>query len=59
MASAEPDFGAHPDVDREGDVLGVEFLSFEEFVGLVSRRGTLEVPGQVEEPAHLAPPRPA
>lgn len=46
---AEPGFGAHLDVDREGNVLGVEFLSFEEYAELVARSGgRLEVPDAVE-----------
>ena len=42
---AEPGFGAGVDVDAEGNVLGLEFLSFEEFAEIVARHGgALEVP---------------
>jgi uncharacterized protein YuzE len=41
----EPALGASLDLDAEGNVLGVEFLSFEEFAELVvSAGGTLELP---------------
>ena len=47
---AEPGFGAHVDVDREGNVLGLEFLSFEEYAELVTRfGGTLEIPERIED----------
>lgn len=47
---AEPGFGAHLDVDCEGNVLGVEFLSFEEYAELVARSGgTLEIPNALPE----------
>lgn len=45
----EPGFGAGVDVDGEGNVLGFEFLSFEEYAELLARSGgTLEVPDVVE-----------
>jgi uncharacterized protein YuzE len=41
----EPGFGAGVDVDDEGNVLGVEFLSFEEYAEVVARHGgRLELP---------------
>src|SRR5918997_3308346 len=47
---AEPGFGAHVDVDCEGNVLGLEFLSFEEYAELVTHfGGTLEIPERVED----------
>lgn len=46
---AEPGFGAAADVDAAGRVLGVEFLSFEEFAELVARSGgKLDLPERVE-----------
>jgi uncharacterized protein YuzE len=51
---AEPGFGAHLDIDREGNVMGVEFLSLQEFKELVARSGgTLELPERVEDPANF------
>ena len=51
---AEPGFGAHLDIDREGNVMGVEFLSLQEFKELVARAGgTLEFPERVEDPANF------
>ncbi len=44
----EPLYGGGVDVDAEGNVLGVEFLSFEEFAVLVeSAGGTQELPDRV------------
>lgn len=54
LEMAEPGFGAYLDIDQEGNVLGVEFLSFEEFVELTARsEGKLEVPVKVASPALL------
>ena len=51
---AEPGFGAHLDIDREGNVMGVEFLSLQEFEELVaSAGGTLELPERVEDPENF------
>ena len=48
---AEPGFGASMDIDRDGNVLGVEFLSFQEYADLVRRSGgALEIPDRVEDP---------
>ena len=60
LAVAEPGFGAHVDVDREGNVLGLEFLSFEEYAEPVTRfGGALEIPERVEDctslPASVPP----
>lgn len=45
----EPGFGAGVDVDAEGNVLGFEFLSFEDYEELVERAcGSLEVPERLE-----------
>ena len=59
---AEPGFGAHVDIDREGNVLGLEFLSFEEYAELVTRfGGALEIPKRVEDSASFpvsVPPTP-
>ena len=40
-------FGAGVDVDTEGNVLGFEFLSFEEFAEITAEG--LEIPNQVED----------
>jgi uncharacterized protein YuzE len=49
---AEPRFGAHGDVDREGNILGLEFLSFEEYAELITCfGGTLEIPKRLEDSA--------
>lgn len=49
---AEPGFGAGVDVDVDGNVLGFEFLSFEEYAELLARAGgSLEIPDRVEDPA--------
>ena len=46
----EPGFGAGVDVDDQGYVLGVEFLSFEEYAGCVARAGgKLELPERIED----------
>jgi RNA polymerase sigma factor (sigma-70 family) len=46
---AEPGFGAGVDVDVDGNVLGFEFLSFEEYAELLARsRGTLEIPEVIQ-----------
>lgn len=42
----DPGFGAYMDLDVEGNVLGVEFLSFEEFAEITE--SGLEIPDQVE-----------
>lgn len=54
---AEPGFGAAVDVDHEGHVLGVEFLSFEEFAELIARSGgKLILPERVEAAGALLGP---
>ncbi len=46
----EPGFGASVDVDREGYVLAVEFLSLEEFTELIACfGGSLDLPEHVGE----------
>lgn len=46
----EPGFGAGVDVDDEGHVLGVEFLSFEEYAEAALRAGgKLEIPERIED----------
>jgi len=46
---AEPGFGAGVDVDAEGNVLGLEFLSFEEYAELLARAGgSLKIPDRVD-----------
>ena len=56
LGLAEPGMGAHVDVDREGNVLGLEFLSFEEYAELVTRfGGPLEIGERVEDSASFAP----
>lgn len=45
----DPGLGAGVDVDEEGNVLGLEFLSFEEFAEAVAERGgALELPERLE-----------
>jgi uncharacterized protein YuzE len=47
---AEPTFGAYADIDNEGNVLGLEFLSFEEFSELTdSSAGGFEIPERIED----------
>lgn len=46
----EPGFGAGVDVDAEGNVLGFEFLSFEEYAEVLARHG-----GELEIPDRLTP----
>ncbi len=49
---AEPGFSAHVNVDGEGNVLGLEFLSLKEYAELTTRLGsTLETHKRVEESA--------
>jgi uncharacterized protein YuzE len=59
---ADPGFGAHVDVDREGNILELEFLSFEEYAELVTRfGGTLEIPERIEDSTSFpvsVPPNP-
>ena len=43
----DPGFGAYMDIDAEGNVLGVEFLSFEEFAEITENG--LEIPDRVED----------
>lgn len=51
----ERGFGAGVDVDAEGNVLGFEFLSFEEYAELLARAGgSLEIPDLVEDPDSLS-----
>jgi len=51
---AEPGFAVHLDIDHEGNVMGVEFLSLQEFTELVGRAGgTLELPERIEDPANF------
>lgn len=49
---AEPGFGAYLDVDAQGNVLGAEFLSFEEYAEIVARHGgELVLPNRVTDPS--------
>ena len=51
---AEPGFGAYMHIDRDGNVLGLEFLSQEEFTELITRNGgRLDIPDRVLDPAHF------
>ena len=43
----DPGFGAYVDIDAKGNVLGVEFLSFEEFAEITENG--LEIPDRVED----------
>lgn len=52
-----PGFGAYMDIDRQGNILGFEFLSFEEFAEFVERNdGKVEIPDRLPEPAVLQEP---
>lgn len=43
--------GAYLDIDRDGNVLGAEFLSLEEFTEIVEDQGgILDLPERVEDP---------
>jgi uncharacterized protein YuzE len=43
--------GAYLDIDRDGNVMGAEFLSLEEFTEIVEAYGgSLELPERVEDP---------
>ncbi len=55
----EPGFGAGVDVDAEGNVLGFEFLSFEEYVEFIDHAGSLEVPERLETTPVEEDPSPA
>ena len=48
ISLGEPGLGAGVDVDAEGNVLGFEFLSFEEYVEAIDHAGALEVPERLE-----------
>lgn len=51
----EPGFGAGVDVDAEGNVLGFEFLSFEEYKLVVAEGGgRIEIPDQLQ-PSYTPP----
>ncbi len=54
----DPGFGAGVDVDAEGNVLGLEFLSFEEYAELLARHGgVLELPERLAlSEEHIAAP---
>lgn len=43
----DPGFGAYLDIDAEGNVLGLEFLSLEEFAEVTAEG--LELPDRIEE----------
>lgn len=45
----EPGLGAGVDVDADGNVLGLEFLSYEEFAEVIAKHG-----GALELPERLA-----
>lgn len=50
-----PGLGTGVDVDAEGLVLGIEFLSFEEYAELLARTGgRLEIPERIEDPETFA-----
>jgi hypothetical protein len=49
---AEPGFGTQVDVGREGNILGLEFLSFEEYAEHITRfSGAFEIPERLEDSA--------
>ncbi len=45
------DADAYVDLDAEGYVLGIEFLSLEEFHTFMQAAGGLKIPERIEEPA--------
>jgi uncharacterized protein YuzE len=51
------DADAYVDLDAEGYVLGIEFLSLDEFHRFIQAAGGLNVPERIEDPAdfQLAP----
>ncbi|MDP9478034.1 MAG: DUF2283 domain-containing protein [Actinomycetota bacterium] len=50
-----PGGGVNVDIDREGYVLGLEFLSFEDYVGLMERHdGQVLLPERIEDPANFS-----
>ncbi len=50
----EPLYGGGADVDAEGNVLGVEFLSFEDYAEILATvGGDLEIPEKIEDHAHF------
>lgn len=52
-----PGFGASMDTYRQGNILGFEFLSFEEFAEFAERNdGKVEIPDRLPEPAVLQEP---
>lgn len=55
----EPGFGAGVDVDAQGNILGFEFLSFEEYVEFIDHAGSLEVPERLETMPVEEDPSPA
>ena len=51
-----PTPGAYVDVDRDGNVMGVEFLSLEEFVYFMdANEGEVLLPDRIEPEAFLEP----
>ena len=53
----EPEFGASIDVDGEGNVLGIEFLSLKEYPEPIIRFGGIfEPPGKIEGTAYFSLP---
>jgi uncharacterized protein YuzE len=50
----EPGFGAYLDIDRDGNVMGAELLSLEEFTQLIARSGgVLKLPDHVRDPGEF------
>jgi uncharacterized protein YuzE len=47
------DADAYVDLDAEGNVLGIEFLSLDEYHGFTQAAGGLRVPDHVEDPADV------
>lgn len=50
MDLVDPGFGAYVDLDVEGNVLGFEFLSFEELTSFIEGKGgRVEIPDRLPE----------
>jgi uncharacterized protein YuzE len=57
-SAGEPEMGAYMDIDENGNVLGLEFLSLEEFVEAAGREGGLVLPDRIEDSANWEPSEP-
>ncbi len=52
--SLELDEGVYMDLDKDGFVIGIEFLSLEEFGAFLDKHPDgVDIPDRVEDPAHF------